>query len=190
MLNLVLFGPPGSGKGTQSQLLVNEYGFEHLSTGEMLREEIDRQTELGLAAQKIMDAGQLVSDEIVIGMIQKRLEASPDAYGFIFDGFPRTIAQAEALDALLEAQDAQIDQCISLQVPMDVLTERLLERGKDSGRKDDNLETIQKRIKEYREKTAPVADYYDERSRLSRVEGVGELSQINERLRAIIDQLG
>ncbi len=189
MLNIVLFGPPGSGKGTQSQLLVEEYGFQHLSTGDMLRDEIGRQTELGLAAQKVMDAGQLVSDDIVIGMIQNRLDAAPDAFGFIFDGFPRTIAQAEALDRLLEEKNTKIAQCLSLEVPIEVLTERLVERGKKSGRGDDNLETIQKRIQEYREKTTPVADYYDHQSKLSKVDGVGEVSEINERLRSIIDHL-
>ncbi len=187
MINIVLFGPPGSGKGTQSQLLVEKYGFVHLSTGDMLREAIARETPLGLQAKQIMDEGKLVSDDIVIGMIESKIDENYDAFGFIFDGFPRTIAQAEALDNMLEKHDAEIDDCISLEVPFDMLKERLMQRGVDSGRSDDNEEVIGRRIQEYLDKTAPVADYYAQRSKLRRIDGVGDVDEINTRISVYID---
>ncbi len=187
MVNIVLFGPPGSGKGTQSNLLVEHYGFVHLSTGDMLREAIANETPLGLMAKEAIDEGKLVSDEIVIGMIENRVEDNVGAYGFIFDGFPRTIAQAEALDAMLSDHDTGISDCVSLIVPFDLLKKRLLQRGKESGRSDDNEEVISKRINEYLDKTAPVADYYDQQGKLREVDGVGDIEEVNQRIRAAID---
>ncbi len=187
MVNIVLFGPPGSGKGTQSTLLVDHYGFIHLSTGDMLREAIKNETPLGLEAKKAIDQGKLVSDDIVIGMIQNTLARNQEAFGFIFDGFPRTIAQAEALDTMLTESQTAITDCIALEVPFDTLKERLLERGKSSGRSDDNEEVITQRIQEYNDKTAPVANYYDQQCKLRKIDGVGEIDQINERIREAID---
>ena len=157
MFNLILFGPPGSGKGTQSANIVRNYGLNHISTGDLLRDEVERQTPLGVEARKYMDQGLLVPDEVVIGMISSRIDESPEARGFIFDGFPRTRAQAEALDKLLEFKNTQIHLMLSLEVPEDELMRRLIGRGATSGRSDDNEETIKKRINEYHLKTAPVA---------------------------------
>ena len=161
MLNLVLFGPPGAGKGTQSQKLIEKHGLIHLSTGDLLRSEIAAGTKLGLEAKTLMDAGTLVPDSVVIGMISAKLDANKDAKGFIFDGFPRTVAQAEALDELLQSKKASISGMVALEVNDPELEKRLLLRGLESGRPDDaNPEVIRKRIKEYNEKTAPVAEYY------------------------------
>lgn len=187
MLNLVLFGPPGAGKGTQSQLLIDKYKLIHLSTGDLLRNEISNGTPLGLEAKKIMDEGQLVPDEVVIGMISNMLDASKDAKGFIFDGFPRTVAQAEALDKLLESRDRSISGMIELQVDEDELEKRLLSRGKESGRPDDaNQEIIRKRIQEYKSKTTPVANYYKEQGKLQSVKGVGSIEEIAASIDAVI----
>src|SRR5690606_20176332 len=154
MLNLVLFGPPGAGKGTQSQKLIEKFQLVHLSTGDLLRNEIARGSDLGLEAKKLMDDGKLVPDEVVIGMISNKLDTNPDAQGFIFDGFPRTVAQAEALDKLLQSKGKQISGMIALNVAEDELEKRLLLRGKESGRSDDaNPEIIRKRIAEYNAKT-------------------------------------
>ena len=161
MFNLILFGPPGSGKGTQSERLIARYGLNHLSTGDLLRNEISRQTPLGQEAQNFMDKGQLVPDEVVIGMISSALDNNHDARGFLFDGFPRTKAQAEALDKLLELKQAPIIVMLALEVSEDELVKRLLKRGETSGRSDDtNEQVIRARIKEYRDKTAVVADIY------------------------------
>ena len=158
MFNLILFGPPGSGKGTQSEKLIAKYGLKHLSTGDLLRSEISRQTPLGKEAKSIMDKGQLVPDEVVIGMISSALDANPDARGFLFDGFPRTAAQAEALDKLLELKEAPIAAMLALEVSEDELIKRLLKRGETSGRSDDTNEVvIRARITEYHNKTAVVA---------------------------------
>jgi adenylate kinase len=179
MLNLVLFGPPGAGKGTQSQLLIDKYKLIHLSTGDLLRNEISNGTPLGLEAKKIMDEGQLVPDEVVIGMISNMLDASKNSKGFIFDGFPRTVAQAEALDKLLESRDTSISGMIELQVDENELEKRLLSRGKESGRPDDaNQEIIRKRIQEYKSKTTPVANYYREQGKLQSIKGVGSIEEI------------
>jgi|SRR6185503_1654927 len=188
MLNLVLFGPPGAGKGTQSQKLIRKYGLIHLSTGDLLRSEISQGTELGLEAKKLMDAGILVPDEVVIGMISHKLDANRDARGFIFDGFPRTVAQAEALDHLLESKNAPISGMIALEVPDDELENRLLLRGKDSGRPDDaNPEVIRKRIKEYNDKTAPVAGFYKNQNKFESINGVGSLEEIFDGINAVIN---
>jgi adenylate kinase len=179
MLNLVLFGPPGAGKGTQSKKLIEKYDLIHLSTGDLLRGEIAQGTELGLEAKKLMDDGKLVPDAVVIGMISNKLDANKEAKGFIFDGFPRTVAQAEALDQLLESKESAISGMTALEVNDDELERRLLERGKESGRPDDaNPEVIRKRIKEYNDKTAPVAGFYQTQNKFQNVNGVGSVDEI------------
>lgn len=190
MLNLILFGPPGSGKGTQAQTLVERYELIHISTGDLLRQEIKEQTPLGLEAKNFMDQGLLVPDEVVIGMISSKLENNPDAKGFIFDGFPRTVAQAEALDKLLDFKGTQIDQLLFLQVDEEELVKRLLLRGETSDRADDRDENIiRNRISVYKKETVPVANYYDKHGKLTNVEGVGSISQISELLMHNIDKL-
>ncbi|RYY37387.1 MAG: adenylate kinase [Sphingobacteriaceae bacterium] len=189
MLNLVLFGPPGAGKGTQSQKLIEKYGLIHLSTGDLLRGEISQGTELGLEAKKLMDEGLLVPDAVVIGMISNKLDANKDAKGFIFDGFPRTVAQAEALDTLLESKESAISGMVALEVDDDELERRLLNRGKDSGRPDDqNPEIIRKRIKEYNDKTAPVAGYYKAQDKFSSINGIGTIDDIFNAIVAVIEK--
>lgn len=179
MLNIVLFGPPGAGKGTQSQNLINKYGLIHLSTGDLLRNEISQNSELGLKAREIMDRGELVSDEIVIGMIEKKVDSNPSARGFIFDGFPRTKAQAEALDDLLQKKGTAISCMIALEVDDAELTRRLLDRGKDSGRADDQNEgVIRNRINEYNNKTLPLKEYYSEQGKFHSISGIGSISDI------------
>jgi len=188
MLNLVLFGPPGAGKGTQSQKLIEKYGLIHLSTGDLLRGEITQGTALGLEAKKLMDKGILVPDEVVIGMISNKLDANKAAKGFIFDGFPRTVAQAAALDSLLETKETAISGMIALEVNDAELEHRLLLRGKDSGRPDDaNPEVIQKRIKEYNDKTAPVAEFYKNQNKFKSINGIGSVDEIFNSICAVID---
>ena len=187
MLNLVLFGPPGAGKGTQSQLLIDKYKLIHLSTGDLLRSEISNGTALGIEAKKLMDDGQLVPDEVVIGMISNKLDENPTAEGFIFDGFPRTVEQAEALDQLLESKNESICCMIALIVEEAELEKRLLFRGKDSGRPDDaNVAVIRKRIVEYKSKTTPVANYYEEQGKLTSIQGVGSIENIATSIDAVI----
>ena len=190
MVNLILFGPPGSGKGTQSANIIEKYGLIHLSTGDLLRSEIGGKTPLGMEAQKFMDQGLLVPDEVVIGMISSKLDANPDAAGFIFDGFPRTTAQAEALDKLLALKKTAIHTVLSLEVPEDELIRRLLERGLTSGRSDDASETIVKnRIVEYHNKTAPVADHYAKFGKFRKIKGDGTVEATFELLSKEIDEL-
>ena len=187
MLNLVLFGPPGAGKGTQSQKLIEKYGLIHLSTGDLLRGEITQGTTLGLEAKKLMDEGALVPDAVVIGMISNKLDSNKEAKGFIFDGFPRTVAQAEALDNLLISKQSQISGMIALVVNDDELERRLLLRGKESGRPDDaNPEVIRKRIVEYNSKTAPVADFYKAQNKFKSINGIGSVEEIFDAICAII----
>lgn len=188
MLNIVLFGPPGSGKGTQSAKLVEKYGLLQLSTGDLLRAEIAEGTALGLKAKSLMDAGQLVPDEVVIGMISSKLENNPTAKGFIFDGFPRTVAQAEALDSLLAERNTKIAKMLALEVANAELIVRLLLRGKDSGRADDqNEEVVKDRIEVYNSKTLPVANYYKGQGKFVSINGVGEVDKIFKALCAQID---
>lgn len=188
MFNLILFGPPGSGKGTQSEKLIAKYGLKHLSTGDLLRSEIAAQTPLGLEAKKIMDRGHLVPDEVVIGMISSALEKNPDAKGFLFDGFPRTAAQAEALDKLLELKETSIAVMLALDVSEEELVKRLLKRGETSGRSDDTNESvIRARIVEYHNKTSVVADYYKQFDKVVLVEGEGSVEDIFARLSKEID---
>ncbi|WP_341834125.1 adenylate kinase [Chitinophaga pollutisoli] len=190
MVNLILFGPPGSGKGTQSANIIEKYGLLHLSTGDLLRSEIAAKTPLGIEAQKVMDQGLLVPDEVVIGMISSKLDANPEARGFIFDGFPRTTAQAEALDKLLSLKKTAISAVLSLEVPEDELVRRLLERGQTSGRSDDASEdVVKKRIVEYHNKTAPVADHYAKYGKLKKIKGEGTIENIFDSLSKEIDDL-
>ena len=189
MFNLILFGPPGSGKGTQSEKLIAKYGLKHLSTGDLLRNEINRQTTLGKEAQNFMDKGQLVPDEVVIGMISSALDNNPDAKGFLFDGFPRTAAQAKALDELLKLKKAPISVMLALDVSEEELIKRLLKRGQTSGRSDDNNENvIRARITEYRTKTTVVADYYKKFDKVVMVKGEGTVDEIFDCLSSEIDK--
>lgn len=188
MFNIVLFGPPGSGKGTQSEKLIALYGLKHLSTGDLLRSEIAAQTPLGLEAKTIMDKGQLVPDEVVIGMISASLDNNPQARGFLFDGFPRTVAQAEALDKLLELKGTQINIMLALEVGEEELVKRLLNRGLTSGRSDDTNEAvIRSRITEYENKTSVVANYYNKAGKMKSIAGIGSIDEIFSRLCAEID---
>jgi adenylate kinase len=183
MLNIVLFGPPGAGKGTQSEKLIEKYGLVHLSTGDILRSEIARGTALGMEAKQIMDRGDLVSDDIVIGMIESKLDANPNANGFIFDGFPRTQAQAVALDDLLQKKGTAISAMLALEVDNEELVKRLLLRGKDSGRPDDaNEEIIRNRVNEYNNKTLPLKKYYSEQAKFHSINGIGSIDSIFNQL--------
>jgi adenylate kinase len=187
MFNLILFGPPGSGKGTQSDKLIEKYGWIHLSTGNLLRKEITEGTRLGREAQGLMAAGKLVPDEVVIGMIRSAMDANPGANGFLFDGFPRTVAQAEALDQLMAEKNAEINLLLMLDVTRDELVKRLKNRGLTSGRPDDVDEnTIHARLAEYESKTALVADHYKQFGKSVRIKGEGS---INEIFQSIIDQV-
>lgn len=189
MFNLILFGPPGSGKGTQSEKLIAKYGFKHLSTGDILRAEIAQKTALGMEAKALMDKGQLVPDEVVIGMISSALDAHPDVPGFLFDGFPRTTAQAEALDKLLKLKETAIGVVLFLQVPDEELIARMLNRAKTSGRADDADENVQRnRLEVYKRDTLPVAAHYAQLERVVNIPGVGTIDEIFGKLSAEIDQ--
>jgi Adenylate kinase and related kinases len=188
MFNLILFGPPGSGKGTQSEKLIEKYGWIHLSTGDLLRKEIANQTKLGLEAKSLMDKGMLVPDAVVVGMIDSALTANPQAKGFLFDGFPRTVAQADALDKLLAGKNSEITAVLALEVGQEELVKRLLNRGKTSGRSDDtNEEVIRARIIEYENKTAAVADHYAKKGKVAKVKGEGSIDDIFHQLCKEID---
>lgn len=188
MFNLILFGPPGSGKGTQSEKLIEKFGWIHLSTGDLLRKEIANATQLGLEAKAFMDKGQLVPDEVVIGMIGSALDANPNAKGFLFDGFPRTEAQAEALDALLKSKGSEITLVLALEVGQEELVTRLLNRGLTSSRSDDRDENvIRKRLQEYENKTAVVADYYAKFGKVAKIKGEGGIEEIFQLLVAKIE---
>jgi len=183
MFNLILFGPPGSGKGTQSEKLIEKFGWIHLSTGDLLRKEIANETQLGLEAKAFMDKGQLVPDEVVIGMIGSALDANPTAKGFLFDGFPRTTAQAEALDALLTSKNSEITLVLALEVGEEELVSRLLNRGLTSSRSDDRDESvIRKRLLEYENKTAAVAHHYAKFDKVAKVKGEGSIEEIFQSL--------
>lgn len=188
MLNIVLFGPPGAGKGTQSAKLVEKYKLIHLSTGDIFRFNIKNNTPLGKLAQSYIDKGELVPDEVTINMLKAEVEKYPDAAGFIFDGFPRTIAQAEALDKFLKEKNTSITLMLALEVPEEELIKRLLLRGQESGRSDDTDENIiRNRIKVYNEQTAVAAGYYNEQGKYHAINGVGTINEIFERLCHVID---
>ena len=190
MLNLVLFGPPGAGKGTQSEKIIDKFKLVHLSTGDLLRSEIKEGTELGLQAKQLMDQGILVPDEVVIGMIENKLRENKSVAGFIFDGFPRTVKQAEALDQLLATYNESISVMVALVVDNEELVKRLLIRGETSGRPDDRNETlIRKRIEEYNNKTIPVAEYYEKQDKYVAVNGIGDITAIFEAISEAIENV-
>ena len=190
MFNLILFGPPGSGKGTQSEKLITKYNLKHVSTGDLLRSEIAKKSPLGVEAKILMDMGSLVPDNVVIGMIDDTLDNKGDFDGFLFDGFPRTAVQADALDELLEKKNACIDVMIALEVSEEELVQRLVKRGETSGRSDDNNEqVIRARLEEYRNKTAAVADHYKKVNRAIVVKGEGDINDVFDRLCLAIDEL-
>lgn len=190
MINLVLFGPPGAGKGTQATILKDKYQLVHISTGDVFRYNIKNKTSLGLSAKSFIDQGQLVPDEVTINMLKAEVEKNAGCKGFIFDGFPRTEAQAEALEKLLSEKGTQVSAMIALEVEDQVLVERLLERGKTSGRPDDaDEEVIRKRIKVYHQETSVLKDYYQKKGKYFGVDGVGAIDEITGRLSAVIDEL-
>lgn len=178
MLNIALFGPPGAGKGTQSKLLLEKYNLTYISTGDILREEIAAGSELGLRAKNIIEKGGLASDEIIIQIIEQRITTNEGTNGILFDGFPRTIAQAYILEGLLLRMDSSLSAMLSLEAPQDILVERLLKRAKDSGRKDDTMDVIKYRLEEYENKTKPVADFYKSKGIYFPINGIGEIQNI------------
>ena len=188
MFNLILFGPPGSGKATQSEKIVNKFDLKHLSTGELLRRELSEKTPLGLEAKSFMDKGQLVPDEVVIGMIDSSLDKNPGAKGFLFDGFPRTVAQAEALDKLLALKKTEISKVLALEVSEEELIKRLLKRGETSGRSDDtNEDVIRNRLAVYNKDTAAVASHYKALGKFEAIKGEGSIDEIFEALSNAIE---
>ena len=190
MINIVLFGAPGCGKGTQAQRLKEHYGIDHVSTGEVIRDEIRRGTELGRSMEQYIKEGKLAPDAIVIGMIANYVAAHKDAKGCIFDGFPRTTVQAEEFDRILEKEGLKVDIMVDLHVPEEELVKRLLLRGKDSGRADDaSEEVIRERLAVYHRQTAVVADYYTAQQKYAAVSGVGTMDEVFDRIAAVIDGL-
>ncbi len=189
MKNIVIFGAPGSGKGTQSDLLVAHYGFDHISTGDVLRAEIKNNTALGQTARSFIDRGQLIPDELMINILAATYDALPKTAGVIFDGFPRTIPQAEALKEMLAQRDTAVHAMLELDVPDEMLIERLINRGKTSGRADDNAETIAKRLEVYNAQTQPLIAWYEAEGLRHAVKGYGDLQEINAALCSVIDAL-
>ena len=190
MLNIVLFGPPGAGKGTQSEKILKKYNLVHLSTGDLFRLHLNNETSLGLEAKKYMNKGDLVPDQIVISMVEDKINKSSNVIGFVFDGFPRTINQAIALDNMLEKNNIPIKQMIALKVDENELIKRIKNRAKTSGREDDkSIDKINNRIQVYNEETKPVADYYKKHNKYSEVDGIGEINEIFIKLCSKIDDL-
>lgn len=190
MINIVLFGKPGAGKGTQAEFLKEKYNLTHLSTGDIFRFNMKNNTPLGIEAKNYIDRGDLVPDSLTINMLQEEVDKNPDSAGFLFDGFPRTLAQAEALDSFLESKNQEITATIALDADDEVLVKRLLERGKTSGRADDqDEEKIRNRYQEYNEKTAPLIEYYNKQGKFYSVNGIGAIEEITERLSLVIESL-
>jgi adenylate kinase len=189
MLNIIIFGAPGSGKGTQSELIKKRYHLAHISTGNVLRQEIKNETALGKTAQQYIDKGQLVPDELICNMLDNVLETVKNSKGIIFDGFPRTVSQAEVLEKILAKRGWDISVLIDLQVENHILTARLLERGKISGRSDDNEETIRSRLNVYLSQTNPLAGYYEKKGKRTVINGVGEVSEIFSRIDEVLSNL-
>lgn len=190
MINIVLFGKPGAGKGTQAEFLKGKYNLVHLSTGDIFRFNIKNDTELGRLAQTFMDKGDLVPDAVTIQMLQSEVDKNPQAAGFLFDGFPRTLAQAEALDAFLANKNQEITATVALEADDNILVARLLERGKTSGRPDDqDEEKIRNRYDEYNQKTAPLMHYYAAQNKFYGVDGIGSIAEVTGRLSTVLDQL-
>lgn len=189
MKNIVIFGAPGSGKGTQSALLVEKYGFKHISTGDVLRAEIKNGTELGKTAQGYIDGGQLIPDELMIDILAHVYDGLCPCEGVIFDGFPRTVPQAEALKVMLSERGTNVSAMLELDVPDEMLMDRLVERGKTSGRADDNEETIRKRLTVYNTQTAPLIAWYEQEGIRNAVKGYGDIEEINAALCEVIDRV-
>ena len=189
MINIVIFGAPGSGKGTQSDKIVEKYGFKHISTGDVLREQIKKESPLGVMAKQYIDNGQLIPDSLMDDILAHVSDSLCPCDGVIFDGFPRTIPQAENLEALLQKRNTQVSVMIDLEGPDELLVERLLNRGKTSGRDDDNEETIKKRLEVYYRQTAPLIEWYKNEGKYSYVQGVGEIDHIFADICKIIDKL-
>lgn len=190
MINIVLFGKPGAGKGTQAEFLKSKYQLFHISTGDLFRHHISNKTDLGMLAQSYMNKGDLVPDQVTIDMLKDAVETHSEAKGFIFDGFPRTSKQAEALDTFLSEKSMQISATVALEADDDVLVERLVNRGKTSGRVDDqDEEKIRNRFEEYDNKTAPLRDFYEAQGKFHSVDGIGGIDEITHRLTRLIDGL-
>jgi adenylate kinase len=189
MINLILFGKPGSGKGTQAEFVKQKYDLVHISTGDVFRFNISKNTELGELAKSYMDKGDLVPDKVTIKMLEAEVEKSPNANGFIFDGFPRTSTQAQILDDFLNSKNMSISMTIALEVDENLLIDRLINRGKDSGRTDDQDKSkIQNRFDEYNKKTAPLIDYYKSQNKFFEIDGIGEINDISNRIFDVIDK--
>ena len=185
-MRIVILGAPASGKGTQATILAERYNIPHISTGDLLRAAVKAQTELGLKAKSVMDAGELVSDELVLGMLRERLEADDVEGGFILDGFPRNLVQAKALDELLADMSQPVDEAVQIEIDPEVIVGRLAKRAEEEGRSDDTEETVRNRIRVYEEQTAPVVGFYADQEKLSQVFGVGTVEEVNARIVGVL----
>lgn len=185
-MRIVLLGAPGSGKGTQAKLLRDHYEVPHISTGDLLRGAVAAETPLGLQAKAVMEAGELVSDELVLGILEDRLSEDDARAGFILDGYPRNLVQAQALDDLLARLEQPVEEAVQIDVDTDRIVERLAKRGEEEGRTDDTAETVRKRMDVYHSQTQPVVDYYKDQGKLSEVYGVGDIDEVNGRILAVL----